>query len=106
MFSHDDIDAAIEAVKAELSGWEGITIKAIEFTDDETCELVLENANIGRTEDDPEYTQGMFLLVSLRTPSGKVPAGYVGMADTDYEDLPFSIAHVDGGGWTVLSWGY
>ncbi|ACV22851.1 D-alanyl-D-alanine carboxypeptidase [Slackia heliotrinireducens] len=108
VFEETDIDGALDPILAMVSGWEGVTLQRIAFTDDQTCEDNVAYVNELREAQMPdaaEFDQALVLLSDFHTP--KEIGELVFEADADYNDYQWILGRTQGeGSWNLMTQGY
>ncbi len=106
IYTEDDLNAAVEAIKAQFEEFEGCELFSIRYAGDEAN---TEENNKWMNELAPgkgkegNYTQVAEFLSDFHSP---VEAAGAWEADTDYSDWQWWLARSEGGDWDILTWGY
>ena len=106
LFSHDDIDKAVETVMSEFGTWKGATMKSVSFTDDETCKNDIAYLNDLRQGNGARFDAAIVLKSDFHSPNAEDAAGTAWKPDTDYNDYEWHLGRTGNGDWQLVTWGY
>lgn len=102
VYSKEDMDKAITAIKKEFATWNGCELHSISYAGD-SC---VTDENIKWMNDlvkNKDYTQCIEFKSSFHAPKN---GGGAWEADKEYENYEWWLARKDGGEWDLLTWGY
>ena len=106
LYSKEDMDAAIEIIKAEFSTWKGCELHSITYCGDDTCnERNVAYVNQLREANNVEevLTQCIVFKSSFHTPQ-KSDGGFE--ADEEYTNWSWYLGRSETGDWKLMTWGY
>lgn len=101
VYSQEDMEAAVEVIKAKFNSWEGHTLYTIEYKGDEVSAENLEYCN--SLGDASEFTESIVFESSFRTPK-HASGGF--NEDEVYTGWSWYLARQAGGEWQLLTYGY
>ena len=106
LYSQEEMDAAIQLIKAEFSKWDGCELHKIAYSSDEECNAdniswmnQLEEAN----DTKETFTQCIMLTSEFHSPK---KGGGAWNPDQEYTGWQWWLARADGGQWKLMTWGY
>lgn len=102
IYTRDDMDAAIEAVKAAFADFKGCGLHALRYADD-TCSSAENLAWMNSLGKHGPYAQCICFKSDFRSPKN---GGGAWTPDTEYTDWDWWLARTEGGAWKVLTGGY
>ena len=102
IYTRDDMDAAIEAVKAAFADFKGCGLHALRYADD-TCSSAENLAWMNSLGKHGPYAQCICFKSDFRSPKN---GGGAWTPDTEYTDWDWWLARTEGGAWEVLTGGY
>ena len=102
IYTRDDMDAAIEAVKAAFADFKGCGLHALRYADD-TCSSAENPAWMNSLGKHGPYAQCICFKSDFRSPKN---GGGAWTPDTEYTDWDWWLARTEGGAWEVLTGGY
>ena len=102
IYTRDDMDAAIEAVKAAFADFKGCGLHALRYADD-TCSSAENLAWMNSLGKHGPYAQCICFNSDFRSPKN---GGGAWTPDTEYTDWDWWLARTEGGAWEVLTGGY
>ena len=102
IYTRDDMDAAIEAVKAAFADFKGCGLHALRYADD-TCSSAENLAWMNSLGKHGPYAQCIRFKSDFRSPKN---GGGAWTPDTEYTDWDWWLARTEGGAWEVLTGGY
>ena len=106
IYEEPDMDAALEEVLAEFSGW-GCTMQRFAYAGDEAAKADLDYVNSLRKEGTPEFDQAIVFTTDFHSPSAKEAEGTAWKPDSDYKDYTWHLGRTGtDGAWQLLTWGY
>lgn len=101
IYTKEDMDAAIDKILDEFSGWDGCVLYDISYTDDEKCEENL--GYIQSLDTDHTYDQCIVFVSNFHSPVEEAGAWE---PDYDYENWEWYLGRAENGEWELLTWGY
>ena len=102
IYTRDDMDAAVEAVKAAFADFKGCGLHALRYADD-TCSSAENLAWMNSLGKHGPYAQCICFKSDFRSPKN---GGGAWTPDTEYTDWDWWLARTEGGAWEVLTGGY
>ena len=105
-YTKEDMDAAMEAIRAEFDTWKGCELHALCYGGDAQCtEENLRWLNeLGQAQQgEGGFTECMEFLSDFHSPKRDSGAWN---ADFEYTDWQWWLARRPGGEWVLLTWGY
>ncbi|MBQ6467731.1 MAG: hypothetical protein IJJ61_07275 [Clostridia bacterium] len=113
IYSKEDMDAAIELIKAEFSTWKGCTLKKIYYVSDDECseQNVNDLNEIEASNDNKEvFTQCIMFESDFHTPKRTYLDQLVDFnsfeEDEDYIAWQWWLGRSETGNWKLVTWGY
>ncbi|MBP3893950.1 MAG: hypothetical protein J6D34_07925 [Atopobiaceae bacterium] len=106
VYTHEDMDAAIQTIMAEFDTWKGCTMKSVTFAGDQECADNLAYCNELRDADAPEFTEAIVFKSDFHSPSEEEAKGTAWEPDSDYNGYSWVLARTTGEPWQLLTWGY
>lgn len=100
VYSHQDMDEAIDIIKEEFYSWDGCKLYSINYTDDNFCQRELEYCNT-LAKEGVTYDECIVFRMQFRSP---VFGGGAWNANFRY-DWSWYLARTEGGEWELLTWG-
>ncbi len=107
LYSKEEMDAAITAIRAEFDTWDGCELHALRYAGDESASQEnLDWMNELRKDGDA-FTQCIEFLSDFHSPKDEAASSALGVeADQEYRDFQWWLARSDGGDWQLVTWGY
>ena len=102
IYTRDDMDAAVEAVKAAFADFKGCGLHALRYADD-TCSSAENLAWMNSLGKHGPYAQCICFKSDFHTPKNAAGAW---TPDTEYTNWEWWLARTKGGAWEVLTYGY
>ena len=107
LYSKEEMDAAITAIRAEFDTWDGCELHAIRYAGDESASQENLDWMNELRKDGEEFTQCIGFLTDFHTPKDGAASSALGMeADQEFQDFQWWLARSDGGDWQLMTWGY
>ena len=103
LYSKEEMDAAITAIRAEFDTWEGCELHALRYAGDESASQENLDWMNELRKDGEAFTQCIEFLSDFRT-SGEAASDLE--ADQEYQNWQWWLARSDGGDWQLMTWGY
>lgn len=106
LYTKEDMDAAIELIQKEFSGWEGCELHSIRYSSDEECNadnIAWMNEIEEENDNAQEFTQCIMFYSDFHSPK---EGGGAWEEDTEYTDWNWWLARSEGGSWKLMTWGY
>ncbi len=102
IYTRDDMDAAITAVKAAFADFKGCELHAVRYADDScnSAENLVWMNSLGKHA---PYAQCICFRSDFHSPKN---ASGSWTPDTEYTNWEWWLARTDGGEWEVLTYGY
>lgn len=107
LYSKEEMDAAITAIRAEFDTWEGCELQTLRYAGDgSVSQENLDWMNELRKDGDV-FTQCIEFLSDFHSPKDEAASSALGMeTDRDYQDWQWWLARSEGGDWQLMTWGY
>lgn len=106
LYTQDDLDEAVDLIKASFLGEDGCVIHAIRYAGDENnTEENLAWLNGHPVAEGKTYAQCAEFLVDFHSPVDESYQGALDL-DTEYQDYNFWFAREEGGSWELVDLGY
>ena len=102
LYTQEDMDAAIELIRAEFDSWEGCELHSISYAGDE-CNTEENIAWMNELADSSDFTQCIEFTSDFHSP---VEGGGAWEADQEYTDWQWWLGRAEGGDWELMTWGY
>ena len=108
IYSQEEMDAAIQLIKAEFSKWDGCELHKIAYSSDEECNADnISWMNMNQLEEGNDaketFTQCIMFTSEFHSPK---KGGGAWNPDQEYTDWQWWLARADGGQWKLMTWGY
>lgn len=106
LYTQEDMDAAIQKIQKEFSGWKGCEMHNIRYASDD-CNSDENIKWVNEGAEGKNYTQCIQFLTDFHSPTEEADLkGTAWEPDQEYKDYTWTLARVDGGEWELLGWGY
>lgn len=106
LYTQEDMDAAIEKIQAEFSGWTGCEMHNIRYISDD-CNSGENIKWVNELKEGQNYTQCIQFNSDFHSPVKEEDLKDTAWeADQEYKDYQWTLARTDGGDWELLTWGY
>ena len=109
IFTHEDMDFAINIIKEHFSKWDGCELHSIRYTDDDYCNT---EANINWMNElaesrgyEDNFTQCIAFFSNFHSPKDTSTKTSLNI-NSEYTDWTWYLARVDGGEWKLMTFGY
>ncbi|MCI2055584.1 MAG: hypothetical protein LKJ86_00400 [Oscillibacter sp.] len=105
LYSEEDMDEAIDQIKAEFNTWDGCELHSISYgsDDDSNSENIAWMNDLKDGESSEPFTQCILFKSDFHSPK---KGGGAWEADEEYTDWQWWLARCDGGTWELMTWGY
>ena len=106
LYTQEDMDAAIEKIQTEFSGWRGCEMHNIRYISDD-CNSVENIKWVNELKEGQNYTQCIQFNSDFHSPVKEEDLkDTTWEPDQEYTDYQWTLARTDGGDWELLIWGY
>ena len=107
LYTKEDMDAAITAIRAEFDTWDGCELHALRYAGDESASQDNLDWMNGLRKEGEEFTQCIGFLSDFHSPKDEAASSGMGFeADQEYQNWQWWLARSQNGDWQLITWGY